>query len=89
MRGGKYHAQIRKSGYPPLTKTFSSLTIAKRWASTTEADMERSLHIVVPGKTAVRELLERYEKAVLRNRRITHAKVWEGLQSAAGKTEFF
>ena len=63
-RGGKYHAQVRKSGYPPLTKTFSSLTTAKRWASTTEADMERSLHIVLPDKTTVRELLDRYEEDV-------------------------
>jgi hypothetical protein len=63
-RGGKYHAQVRKSGYPPLTKTFSSLTTAKRWASITEADMERSLHIVLPDKTTVGELLERYEEEV-------------------------
>ena len=63
-RGGKYHAQIRKSGYPPLTKTFSSLTTAKRWASTTEADMERNLHIVLPDKTTVGELLERYEEDI-------------------------
>ena len=63
-RGGRYHAQVRKSGYPPLTKTFSSLTTAKRWASTTEADMERNLHIVLPDKTTVGELLERYEEDI-------------------------
>ena len=63
-RGGRYHAQVRKSGYPPLTKTFSSLTTAKRWASTTEADMERNLHVVIPDKTLLRELLERYEEDV-------------------------
>ena len=63
-RGGKYHAQVRKSGYPPLTKTFSTLTTAKRWASTTEADMERNLHVVIPDKTLLRELLERYEEDV-------------------------
>jgi len=64
-RGGRYHAQVRKSGCPPLTKTFPSLTTAKRWASTTEADMERNLHIVLPDKTLLKELLERYEKEVL------------------------
>jgi len=63
-RGGKYHAQVRKSGYPPLTKTFSSLTTAKRWASATEADMERNLHIVLPDKTTVGELLDRYGEDV-------------------------
>jgi integrase len=63
-RGGRYHAQVRKSGYPPLTKTFSTLTTAKRWATTTEADMERNLHVVLPDKTTVGELLDRYEEDV-------------------------
>ena len=61
-RSGKYHAQIRKTGYQTLTKTFFSLTTAKRWASTTEADMERSLHVVIPDSTTIRELLDRYEE---------------------------
>ena len=63
-RGGKYHAQVRKSGYRPLTKTFSSLTTAKRWASATEADMERHLHVAIPDNTLLRELLDRYEEDV-------------------------
>ena len=63
-RSGKYHAQIRKTGYQTLTKTFSSLTTAKRWASVTEADMERHLHVAIPDNTLLRELLERYEEDV-------------------------
>ena len=63
-RGGRYHAQIRKCGYPSATKTFTNLTTAKRWASATEADMERNLHIVIPDKTTVGELLDRYEEDV-------------------------
>ena len=63
-RSGKYHAQIRKTGCQTLTKTFSSLTTAKRWASATEADMERSLHVVIPDNTTVGELLGRYEEEV-------------------------
>ena len=63
-RGGKYHAQVRKSGYPPLTKTLSTLTTAKRWASTTEADMKRNLHVVIPDKTLLRQHLDRYEEEV-------------------------
>jgi hypothetical protein len=63
-RSGRYHAQIRKTGYQTLTKTFCSLTTAKRWASTTEADMERNLHVVLPDNTTVGELLDRYEKEV-------------------------
>ena len=63
-RSGKYHAQIRKTGYQTLTKTFSSLTTAKRWVSLTEADMERHLHVVIPDNTLLGELLDRYEDEV-------------------------
>ena len=63
-RSGKYHAQIRKTGYPSVSRTFTSLATAKRWASTTEADMERNLHVVIPDKTLLRELLDRYEEEI-------------------------
>ena len=63
-RGDKYHAQIRKLGYPSITQSFSSLTTAKRWASVTEADMERHLHVVIPDNTLLGELLDRYEDEV-------------------------
>ena len=63
-RGNKYHAQIRKLGYPAITQSFSSLTTAKRWASVTEADMERHLHVVIPDNTLLGELLDRYEDEV-------------------------
>ena len=61
---GKFNVQIRRQGYPSISRTFSSLTTAKRWASTTEADMERNLHVVIPDKTTVGQLLDRYEEEV-------------------------
>ena len=63
-RGNKYHAQIRKLGYPSITQSFSSLTTAKRWVSVTEADMERYLHVVMPDISLLGELLDRYEDEV-------------------------
>ena len=30
-RGKTYHVQIRKVGYPPVTKSFSSITVARKW----------------------------------------------------------
>ena len=62
-RGGRYHAQIRKSGYPSITQTFSSLTIAKRWATATEAVIERNLY-VAPAEGTLEELLDRNEKEI-------------------------
>ena len=61
--GNKYHAQIRKLGYSSITQSFSSLSIAKRWATATEADMERNLY-VAPAEGTLEELLDRYEKEV-------------------------
>ncbi len=40
-RSGGYNVQIRKQGYSTITKTFSSITTARKWAAGVEADMER------------------------------------------------
>ena len=61
---GKFNVQIRKQGYPSVSRTFTSLATAKRWASTTEADMERNLHVVIPDNTLLKALLERYEEEI-------------------------
>ena len=62
---GKFNVQIRKKGYPFISKSFVSLTVAKKWAATTEADMERRLHLVIPDDTTIGELLERYIREIL------------------------
>ena len=64
-RGSKFHVQVRKIGYPAVTKTFSSISVAKQWAKITEADMERRLHVVIPDDTTVEELLDRYETEIV------------------------
>ena len=61
---GKFNVQIRRQGYPSISRTFANLTTAKRWASATEADMERNLHVVIPDNTTVGELLGRYEEEI-------------------------
>ena len=40
-RGSRYNVQIRKEGYPSITKTFTRISVAKKWASSIEAGMER------------------------------------------------
>ena len=62
---GKFNVQIRKKGYPFISKSFVSLTVAKKWAVTTEADMERRLHVVIPDDTTVGKLLNRYDREIL------------------------
>ena len=60
---GKFNVQIRRKGYPFISRTFANLTTAKRWATATEADMERNLY-VAPADDTLGELLDRYEKEV-------------------------
>ena len=47
-RGSRYNVQIRKEGYPSITKTFTRISVAKKWASSIEADMERRIHAEAP-----------------------------------------
>jgi integrase len=64
-RGSRINVQIRKKGYPLVSKSFLSLTVAKKWAVVTEADMERCLHVAIPDDTTVGNLLDRYIKEIL------------------------
>ena len=64
-RGSRYNVQIRKEGYPSITKTFTSISVAKKWTKGVEADMERRIHVEVPDQTTVGELLKRYQRQIL------------------------
>ena len=44
-RGGHYNVQIRKLGYRSITKTFTHIAVARKWANSSEAAMERRLFI--------------------------------------------
>ena len=63
-RHGKYQVVIRQNGYSPLYKTFTSLSIARKWITVTEADMERQLFQATSNVT-VNENLNRYAQQIL------------------------
>ena len=44
-RGSLHHAQVRKMGFPAITKSFKNLPLAKQWARNTESDLERHLSV--------------------------------------------
>ena len=66
-RNGRYHAQIRRKGFSPITSTFLRLTIARRWIASIEADIENKAHIDYSEaeKTTLNDLLNRYESEIL------------------------
>ena len=64
-RNGRYHVQIRKNGYPSVTKTFVHLKTAKKWASGVEADMERQRYCPIPETILLGALLYRYKTEIL------------------------
>jgi hypothetical protein len=49
---------------PPVYKTFTSLSIARKWITVTEADMERQLFQATSNVT-VNEILNRYAQQIL------------------------
>jgi hypothetical protein len=38
-RGGRYNVQIRKLGYRSITKTFTHIAVARKWAASEMARM--------------------------------------------------
>ena len=75
-RKQKYQVQVRKNGYQTISKTFSSLSVARSWAKVIEADIERQIYICPQEKETVGSLIERYEKEVVRNQRSAESTVY-------------
>ncbi len=44
-RGVTYEVQVRKGGHAPVTRTFKSKTLAKKWATDTEGRLERGENV--------------------------------------------
>lgn len=40
-RGNRYHVQIRRSGHPPLTRSFATKSDCERWARDQETKIDR------------------------------------------------
>ena len=41
VREGRHQANVRRKGYAPVTKTFTSREVAKRWIKSTEIAIEK------------------------------------------------
>ena len=66
-RNGKWHAQVRRTGYPPRTRSFMSKADAQKWARRIEAELDAAVIPCDPrilNRTSVRELLLRYRDNV-------------------------
>ena len=59
-RNGRYHAQVRRRGYPQATRSFTSREAANKWIKSVEVDLERGEYLPRVTMT-VNELLLRYE----------------------------
>ena len=61
-RNGRYQVQIRKNQRPLVTKTFSRLADAKRWAGKTARDIENELFDLspAPGFSSIGDLIDHY-----------------------------
>lgn len=65
--GSTYHVQIRKKGYPPITKSFGSRATALAWAKRVESEIDRYIYLDISAaqRTTVNEVLDRYSNEVL------------------------
>src|SRR5688572_11456914 len=71
-RGSSWQAQVRREGYPPLSKSFPSKAEATAWARDRERSIDRGdLNLPAPEhkKLTVGDLLRRYVEAVTATKR--------------------
>ena len=79
-RNGRYHVQVRRKGFPPITSTFSRLTVSRRWIASIEADIEEKTYIDYSEAetTTLNDLLERYETDILpskKGKKVEHYRI--------------
>ena len=79
-RNGRYHVQVRRKGFPPITGTFSRLTVARRWIASIEADIENKTYIDYSEAetTTLNDLLNRYETEILpskKGKKVEHYRI--------------
>ena len=79
-RNGRYHVQVRRKGFPPITGTFSRLTVARKWIASIEADIEKKTYIDYSEAetTTLNDLLKRYESEILpskKGKNVEHYRV--------------
>jgi len=62
-----YRARVRVKGHAPITKTFSSLTLAKKWKKTTEVEIEKGRYFDKheAQKHTMGETIDRYIETLL------------------------
>lgn len=63
---GKFRVQVRKKGYPTVSKNFSRKTAAQRWAQQVEVEMNKGIFVSTSEaeSTTLNEMLDRYEQEV-------------------------
>jgi integrase len=66
-----WQAQIRRIGFPPLSKHFSTSSEAKAWARETESEMDRGLFVdrSEAERTTLEDILKRYRNEVTPSKR--------------------
>ena len=79
-RNGRYHVQVRRKGFPPITGTFSRLTVARRWIASIEADIENKTYIDYSEAetTTLNDHLNRYETEILpskKGKKVEHYRI--------------
>ena len=59
---GRYHAQIRRQGWPQVTRTFRTKRDASDWALSVEDEMRRGVYIArqLAERLTVAAALDRY-----------------------------
>ena len=64
VRKGRHQANVRRKGYPTVTKTFTSREVAKRWIKSTEIAIEKGEYFPKIS-TTVAEMLDKYKLVCL------------------------
>ena len=67
-RNGRWRARVRRSGHPPITKSFPTKALALQWSQRVESNPERFFSEQLSADHQLRtvgDLLRKYEREII------------------------
>jgi len=63
LKSGKFNVQVRRTGHPPVSDTFDTMTAARKWARKIEGDIDEIRHYGYSRVRTLADAIDAFEKS--------------------------
>ena len=63
LKSGKFNVQVRRTGHPPVSDTFDTMTAARKWARKIEGDIDENRHYGYSRVRTLADAIDAFDKS--------------------------